>query len=290
MIKFHLSLLITLVFLNFSANANKLNNTKEQNLTFVKLVKVNEHTITSNILGPKKLKAFIYKFNSKERTSILNQLINDEIAVQYAWKYLKIDDNISNEKKRLELGLKHIHEIAITESIKTISDSNASSFYKNNKKKFWHEKHYEASHILVYDKNISIKLLEKLKGSSDLNSTFKKLAQKFSKDRSSKYGGYLGHFESKIMVKPFKDALENLKIGKYTQKAIRTRFGYHIILLHDIEPKGYIPFERIKNDIKFDLANQYKNRWFEKTLLPLKEKAKIHYFFDINKTYIKKKL
>jgi len=268
----------------FTANANELNTSKENNSNF-ELVKVNNHTITSKILGPKKVNALVHKFTNSERKSIINQLVNDEIAIQYAFDYLKKDDNFTDEKKRLDFGLKEINDIALKESIKSISDKNASNIYKTFKKDFWHEKHYEASHILLTDKNTSIKVLNLLKKSSDLNSTFQELAKKYSKDRSAKDGGYLGHFESKIMVKEFKEALEKLAVHKYTTKAVRTRFGYHIILLHSIKPKGYFPFDDVKDQIKEKMARNTKNQWFEKTLLPLKKKAKIKYIFDVNATH-----
>lgn len=287
MIKIHLSLLL-LSFFSLSvanANANELNSIKKQDLSSIELVKVNKHIVTSAVLGPKKLHALIHKFTKSEKVSIINQLINDEIAIQYAYKYLKIEDNMSNEKERLNFGLQQINNIALTESIKNISDKNASTFYEAHRKDYWHAKHHEASHILVHDKNISIKLSNLLKKSSDLNSTFQTLAKKYSKDRSSKNGGYLGHFESKIMVKPFKTTLEKLNIGTYTQKAIKTRFGYHIILLHSIKKEGYFSFEEIKETIKLKLAKEIKDKWFEQTLLPIKKKAKINYLLDMNSTH-----
>lgn len=260
-------------------------NIKDKNITFVKLLKVNDHIITSDVLGPKKVHAFIYKFKKPEREIILNQLINDEIAVEYTYKYMKLEDNLTSEKQRLNLGLANIQNIALKESSKTISDKNASSFYKKHKQDYWHEKHYEASHIMIGDKNKSIQIVNDLAKAKDLRSTFKKLAKEFSEDRSSEKGGYLGHFESKVMVKPFREALEKLQVGKYTTTPVKTRFGYHIILLHGIVPKGYIPLDKVKNDIKMRLGSAGVNKWYEETLLPLKKKAKIEYLFDLNRAY-----
>lgn len=284
MIKIRIILTFMLLSL-FTAHANELKPKKENNTSSFKLVKVNNHTITSKILGPKKVNALLHKFTNSERKNIIEQLINDEIGIQYALQYLKLDDNLSDEKKRLDFGIKQINEIALQECIKSISDKNASAIYKQHKKLYWHEKHYEASHIMLTDKNTTIEVLDLLKKSSDINSSFQELAKKYSKDRSSKNGGYLGHFESKIMVKEFKEALENLKVGQYTTKGVRTRFGYHIILLHSIKPKGYFSFSEVKDQIKEKMAKSIKNQWFQKTLLPLKKKANIKYIFDVNGTY-----
>jgi len=284
MFKNHLTLLIFTIISLVTANANELKNSNDNNSSF-ELVKVNNHTITTKILGAKKIHALVHKFTNSEKEALINQLINDEIAIQYAFTYLKKDDNFTDEKKRLDFGLKAIHNIALKESIKSISDENASNIYKAFKKDFWHEKHYEASHIMVKDKNTSLKILDLLNKSSDVNTTFKELAKKYSKDRSAKNGGYLGHFDPKIMVKEFREALEKLTPHKYTTKPVKTRFGYHIILLHSINPKGYFSFDEVKDQIKERMARNIKNEWFKKTLLPLKKRAKIKYLFDVNVTH-----
>ena len=279
-----------IVFFSFFLISQTFAETNNSQPKTFKLLKINQHTITSNIFPAKKVNALLYVFNKNEKKAILNQLINDEIAIEYAFNYLKLEDNISDEVERLAYGLKLIDKISIKEIFKKISDKNASLYYKENKQNYWHKKNFEASHILVADKNTSLKLLQQLKSSSDLKSTFYKLAEKFSKDLSAKRKGYLGHFESKIMVKPFREALEKLKIGQYTLSPVKTKFGYHIILLHNIVEEGYIPFEKVKKEIKYTLAKKMQREWYKTTLMPLKEKAKIHYFFDINKTYIKEKL
>ena len=284
---------IIIYFLFFSTfqllAIDKTTHSIEQNatktITPFKLLKVNNHLISSDIFPKKKANALRYKFKKNEKKVILNQLINDEIAIQYAFNYLKLDDNISDEKKRLAYGLKLIDKIAVKELFTTISDKNASDYYNAHKKDYWHKKMYEASHILLKDENLSKSLIKKIESSKNMIKEFQTLAKKYSTDLAAKKGGYLGHFESKIMVKPFKDALEKLKIGDFTKSSVKTKFGYHIILLHNIAEEGYIPFERIKDDIKFKLANDKKAQWFEKTLLPLKKKATIKYLFDVNKSY-----
>jgi len=279
MIKFYL---ISLILIFSFLEAKESTSLKENNQTTTfKIAKVNQHTISSAILGSKRANLLQDKYNKNKKKAIINQLINDEIAIQYAFNYLKLDDNISDEKKRLNYGLILINNIALKEVAKAISDESASKFYNENKKIFWHKKNYEASSILLKDKNQTKKLIKKLENSQDFNSTFRTLAKKYSIDKASKKGGYLGYFESKIMVKPFKEALEKLKIHSFTHTPIKTKFGYHIIWLQDIVQEGYIPFKQIKQDIKRTLSKDNKNEWFEKTLLPLKKKTKIKNYLDL---------
>jgi len=219
------------------------NVSKKANNSF-NLLKINNHLITSDIFPIKKANALRYKFKKNEKKAILNQLINDEIAIQYAFNYLKLEDNITNEIERRNYGLTLIHKIATKEIFLSISDDNASSYYKTNQQDFWHKKNFRASHILVKDKNTSLKLLEELQSSKNLNDDFQRLAKKYSTGPSSKKGGYLGYFESSIMVQPFKDAIEKLTIGKYCSFAARVSIllgGEHRLDMATTFPFAEIP-------------------------------------------------
>ncbi len=57
-----------------------------------------------------------------------------------------------------------------------------------------------------------------------------------SKDPGSKpQGGDLGWFDPSGMVPEFGAAVSKLEKGKFTQEPVKTQFGYHVILLEDIE-------------------------------------------------------
>lgn len=277
MIKKYLSLVI-LIFAS-------LLYAEDNNVSIYNIVKVNQHTITSKIFPKRKATAILNKFNQQEKKNIINQLINDEIAIEYAFHYMKMEDNISDEQKRSALGLTMIDRIAIKETLQRISDKNVSNFYEKNKKLFWHEKQYSASNILLNDENKTKEILLTLKNSSDLNSTFQILAKKFSKDNKAINGGFMGYFELKRMPVEIQKVLKNLQVNQYTTTPIKTKFGYHIIYLHKIIEKGYVPLRDVKKIIKLNLANKEKFYWFNKTLKPLREKAKVKYLLDINASH-----
>ena len=44
----------------------------------------------------------------------------------------------------------------------------------------------------------------------------------------------MGWFRSGQMVKEFEEAVLKLKKGEITKKPVKTKFGYHIIILNDI--------------------------------------------------------
>jgi peptidyl-prolyl cis-trans isomerase C len=72
-------------------------------------------------------------------------------------------------------------------------------------------------------------------------------------------------------VKPFADALVQLKKGQYTQTPVETRFGWHVIKLEDTRTVKVPPFEEVKP--KLQQRNQQQQ--FDKYLVDLRAKAKI---------------
>lgn len=75
---------------------------------------------------------------------------------------------------------------------------------------------------------------------------FDSLAIKFSEDPSAaNNGGNLGYFTSMQMVYPFESAAYNTKPGSISLP-VRTRFGYHIIKVHEKRPsKGKVKVSHI---------------------------------------------
>jgi peptidyl-prolyl cis-trans isomerase C len=83
---------------------------------------------------------------------------------------------------------------------------------------------WRASHILVKDRNLANKILQKLKGGAN----FSALAKEFSTCPSKSKGGDLGWFGPGQMVKEFEQAVAKLSNGRVSNP-VRTQFGYHII-------------------------------------------------------------
>ncbi len=84
---------------------------------------------------------------------------------------------------------------------------------------------------------------------------FKEAAKKFSTDKGSAVaGGSLGKFNRGRMVKPFEEALLKLKPGEISEP-VKTRFGYHLILLEERIPEHTKSFDEVKDA----LIQQAKN-------------------------------
>ena len=226
-------------------------NAKEPNQ--VTVATVDNHIITAqDVLNatdrlPKKIKE---KPLSEIYPNIVNELINQHLITKQAYK-----DKLDKQKEIVEILKKNKDQIMAKYwlnnfLINNTSEEKIQDFYAKYLKNFKTFREFNASHILVKDENEALQIIEKLK----IKSEFSKLAKSYSIGPSKKNGGNLGWFRSGQMVKEFEEAVLKLKKGKITKKPIKTKFGYHIIMLNDIrnsQPKKI-------NDIKEQIVNRIK--------------------------------
>jgi len=196
---------------------------------------------------PKKIKE---KPLSEIYPNIVNELINQHLITKQAYK-----DKLDQKKKIVKILKKNKDQIMAKYwlnnfLINNTSEEKVQDFYAKYLKNFKTFKEFNASHILVKEEGEALEIIEKLK----INSEFSKLAKSYSIGPSNKNGGNLGWFRSGQMVKEFEGAVLKLKKGKITKKPVKTKFGYHIIMLNDIrdsQPKKI-------NDIKQQIVNTIK--------------------------------
>ena len=85
---------------------------------------------------------------------------------------------------------------------------------------------------------------------------FAALAKEFSVDTGAKEnGGDLGWNRPAVFVKPFADAVKNMKKGEISKAPVKTEFGWHIIKLNDVREAG-TPEERQQNAVRQYLSQQ----------------------------------
>lgn len=78
---------------------------------------------------------------------------------------------------------------------------------------------------------------------------FATLAKKYSQGPTGKNGGDLGCFSRGKMVKPFEDAAFKLKKGEISD-LVKTRFGYHIIKVENIQPAKTKSLDEVRSQIE----------------------------------------
>jgi peptidyl-prolyl cis-trans isomerase C len=138
--------------------------------------------------------------------------------------------------------------------------------YEVNKSTYLKPAAFWASHILLRvdpeDPRISDEAVVRARAQDTLNqlkngADFAETAKKVSEERlAPKDGGDMGWVDMGRTVPPFEAAVEALKPGE-TSGLIRTRFGFHIIKLHEKRPSFHLPFAEVKDQIIKKLMDKY---------------------------------
>ena len=78
------------------------------------------------------------------------------------------------------------------------------------------------------------------------------MAQKYSREKKAD----LGWFTKDMMVPDFGNAAFSMKKGEFSQKPIKTQFGYHIIVIDDIRNSKPLSYEQAESQLKGILAQE----------------------------------
>ncbi len=192
-----------------------------------------------------------------------------------------------------------------------VTEEEVSNYYKKRKANFSYPEKVRASHILILadadeyaaelkKKNPEIteeelkkrvdeemvsrkakaeKVLEEVKNNPK---DFAKIAKAKSDDRTSaKQGGELGFFARKEMVKEFSDAAFSLPINQVSG-LVKSKYGYHIILVTDRMEPGTYPFSKVKGEIEQTLKTRKQMKLINGLLDALKNSATVEF---VDKSY-----
>ena len=201
------------------------------------------------------------------RQVILDELINREILLQEA-KKLKLNKD-KRVKEEIENARKNIliqALIAHSPAAKPVTDKEMKKVYNEQIGKA-DPMEYKARHILVKDEAKAKDIIKQLNNGAN----FEELAKTESTGPSGKNGGDLGWFSAAQMVPEFSNAVKKMKKGTYSQKPVKTQFGWHIIKLEDSRKRELPKFEAVKKQI----APMIQNKRLQQYVLKLRSKAKI---------------
>jgi len=129
------------------------------------------------------------------------------------------------------------------------------------------DKEYKTRHILVEKEDEAKAVIAELKKGRKFEELAKQSKDTGSRDR----GGDLDWNSPAGYVKPFGDAMAKLDKGKYTETPVQTQFGWHVILVEDIRPAKFPPYDEVKQQITEGLQKQA----FERSVGDLRAKAKV---------------
>lgn len=113
------------------------------------------------------------------------------------------------------------------------------------------ELEYNASHILLDTEEDATAVRTEIEGGAD----FADMAKERSTGPSGPSGGKLGWFGDGQMVPTFEAAVKVLEAGQVSQP-VQTRFGWHVILLHETRLLDAPPLESVRAEIEADLQRK----------------------------------
>jgi peptidyl-prolyl cis-trans isomerase C len=202
------------------------------------------------------------------RAQVREALINNELLFQ--------EGNRNGTAKRPEvvqqLDLSRQEVIAnavLNDYLRThpVSDADIQKEYDRAKAQTG-EREYRARHILVANEADAKAVIADLKKGQK----FDEIAQKRSLDEGSRpKGGDLDWNVPGNFDKAFAEALVKLEKGKLTESPVRSRFGYHVILLEDVRPVSFPPLAQVKQQVQQRIVSQR----VDSMLRDLRAKAKI---------------
>jgi peptidyl-prolyl cis-trans isomerase C len=206
--------------------------------------------------------------NEQTRAMVRDELINREVLYQEAQK-----TGVGKKPEvqaQLDMARQEVMVSAfVRDWVRThpVTDADVQKEYDRAKSQTG-DKEYRARHILVETEEQAKSLIDELKKGGK----FEDLATKNSKDPgSAQRGGDLDWNVPSTYDKQFADALVKLEKGKYTDTPVRSRFGYHIIMLEDVRP---VKFPAL-NEVRQRISQQVTQSRIEELVKSLRAKAKV---------------
>ncbi|HYW04660.1 MAG TPA: peptidylprolyl isomerase [Gammaproteobacteria bacterium] len=207
------------------------------------------------------------KLTDQEHDDLVNQLVDLELLAQDA-KKKGLEQQSDVQGQLLAQYLTTLARADVQDHIKNVKISE-DEIQKAYKQRVAHMsgKEYKARHILLKTRAEADAVIKQL----DKGADFAKLAKEKSTGPSASQGGQLGWFSPGDMVPKFSQAVEKLKPGHYTEKPVKTRFGWHVILLEATRNKKKPSLDDLRDQIKQTLQRQKVEQYIQQ----LRKKADI---------------
>ena len=205
--------------------------------------------------------------NTPPADQLVDDIINMQLLKEEAFK-MKLDKSADFKARMKFINLSMLSQVAMINFL----DNNPIS--EERLKKEYDSKigemdvtELKASHILVKEETTAKEVIEKL----NKGGNFAALAKEYSTGPTAPKGGDLGWFSPQRMVPEFSQAALAMKDGEYTKQAVRTQFGWHIILRAGKRDGTPPSFEDVKPSISAALEQEH----IQKHINDLRKKAKI---------------
>ena len=164
-----------------------------------------------------------------------------------------------------------LQRMALSKTIKErVSDADVRARFKQSAKERAASKQVKAGHILVETEAKAKAVIAELKKGGD----FAALARERSTGPSASDGGNIGFFGRGQMVPAFEAAAFKLKKGAFTETPVKTRFGWHVILVEELKKAEAPSLEEVEQNLRNELSQEVGTAYINR----LRGEAKITRF------------
>lgn len=202
------------------------------------------------------------EITAEQREQLLDNLVRAEVVAQQASRDGL--DKQSETASLLQMARLNVLQQAASESFlkdKAPTEQELRAEYETQIAALPRQE-YRASHILVATEDFARRLIVQLQKGAK----FADLAKRESMDSSKDNGGDLGWFTPDRMVKPFADAVVQLKPGEFTSTPVQTQYGWHVIRLDDTRELAPPQFEEVRQRLE-QIVQSKKFRAYSDELL-----------------------
>ncbi|HEX7053527.1 MAG TPA: SurA N-terminal domain-containing protein [Burkholderiales bacterium] len=220
-------------------------------------------SVTQTAIAPHSLAARLAAIQSQKREvaqaqipakQFLDAVKIDEAKVKEYYEAHKAEFR-TPERVRAQYVMLSAQALARQEPV---SEAEIQAAYDARAPQYKVEEQRRASHVLVKDEAEAKKIAAEVKKHPD---RFAALAKQASQDTGSAgKGGDLGWFGRGMMVKPFEDAVFEMKPGEV--RVVQSEFGYHVVRLDAVQAARARPLAEVKKEIAEELAQQKGARKF----------------------------
>jgi len=203
------------------------------------------------------------------RAAIRDQLIIREIFAQEAESkgFAKNPDLARQlEQMREDLLIRALIQDHLA-NVEPVTEDDVNREYQRLHGTASGDKEYRARHILVDKEDEARQIIAQLKKGDK----FETLARRSRDIGSAQQGGDLDWATPDTYVKEFSEAMVGLQKGRFTEKPVRTQFGYHVIRLDDVRTVTPPPVSQVSPQIRQDLERAR----VDKLQQSLRAKAKV---------------
>ncbi|PIN69644.1 hypothetical protein COV93_04690 [Candidatus Woesearchaeota archaeon CG11_big_fil_rev_8_21_14_0_20_43_8] len=224
--------------------------------------------------------------SKKDAYDVIRKSILASQKIEEEFYELLAKDNITKEYLTeyyiRQLSIQNLLNKTVISKI-DVTDQEIKDHYEKTKDRFIVPESRNASHILIrtgpnINESLAFKRAVEIKKEATIDN-FATLAMDRSDDQQTAVrGGLIGLIMPNMTIPEFNDLLFSMEEGSIGGP-VRSTFGYHIILLHDIIKEHYLPLKSVESTLEMELSAVEQQSLYNAYLNGLRNRSSISIYY-----------